>query len=468
MSAVIRKSKDDVARLKQEFGHPVIDGDGHIIESFGMLVSYVEKIGGKSTAEEFVREMRQNHPISSTGDAERGDQRGAWWGVTNRAEDLATVMAPGLLSDRLEEIGIDFAILYPTLGLGLPTMPHDELRQVACRALNTMNSELTAEYRDRMTPVASIPMHTPDEAIAELHHCTQELGMKVAMVPAGVARPWPAYPEAFPAACFMDRYGLDSHFDYDPVWQCFVDNKVAVTAHGGVGLRYMECGHRSPTNYMYNHILGHAFQQSELAKSLVMGGVPRRFPTLKFAFLEGGAGWAADLLHSLEEHWEKRNSEGLRNYDPSALDRQKLAELLQKHGIRSKGGQFARDERQPWVRDEFEESLIESEDQIRDMFAEQFFFGCEADDRSVYRALDGKGNPFGIKLNAVFSSDIGHWDVPDISQVLFESRGLVDAGLLTEDDYAAFVYRNPVYLHAGMNPDFFKGTKVAEAARKLA
>ena len=105
------------------------------------------------------------------GDAARGDQRGAWWGVTNDARDLATVMAPRLLAERLDEIGLDYAILYPTLGLALPTIPDDEMRRLACRAVNTMNAELTRACSDRLTAAACIPMHTPAEAIDELQHC---------------------------------------------------------------------------------------------------------------------------------------------------------------------------------------------------------------------------------------------------------------------------------------------------------
>ena len=37
-------------------------------------------------------------------------------------------------------------------------------------------------------------------------------------------------------------------------------------------------------------------------------------------------------------------------------------------------------------------------------------FGCEAGDR-MNAAAFGRNNPFGAKLNGIFSSDIGHFDV---------------------------------------------------------
>jgi len=40
----------------------------------------------------------------------------------------------------------------------------------------------------------------------------------------------------------------------------------------------------------------------------------------------------------------------------------------------------------------------------------------------------GKGNPFGAKLNAIFSSDIGHFDVIDFRDPLPQAHELVEKG----------------------------------------
>ncbi len=46
-----------------------------------------------------------------------------------------------------------------------------------------------APYADRMTPAAQIPMHTPQEAIAELEHAVGKLGLKAIMINGLVHRP---------------------------------------------------------------------------------------------------------------------------------------------------------------------------------------------------------------------------------------------------------------------------------------
>jgi predicted TIM-barrel fold metal-dependent hydrolase len=86
-----------------------------------------------------------------------------------------------------------------------------------------------------MTPVAVIPMHTPDEAIIELDFVVKELGMKVVMMPGNVRRPLPIVDQrAAEAARFdfwVDNLALDSLYDYDPVWAKCLELGVAPTFH---------------------------------------------------------------------------------------------------------------------------------------------------------------------------------------------------------------------------------------------
>src|SRR5271167_1436591 len=99
-----------VRSLRASLDHPVIDGDGHLIEPAPLFDHYLRKIGGDDLMERYRRELRER-PTGSRGDREAGDMRGAWWGITNDAYDLATVMAPRLLYSRLNELGVDFSIL---------------------------------------------------------------------------------------------------------------------------------------------------------------------------------------------------------------------------------------------------------------------------------------------------------------------------------------------------------------------
>src|SRR6185312_5575086 len=98
-----------------------------------------------------------------------------------------------------------------------------------------------------------------------------------------------------------------------------------------------------------------------------------------------------------------------------------------------------------------------------DLYATPYYFGCEADDRMNAVAF-GKGNPFGAQLNAIYSSDIGHFDVIDMRDPLPEAYELVEDGHITAGNFRDFVFANAVRLWGTQNPRFFEGTSVAKEA----
>ena len=108
-------------------------------------------------------------------------------------------------------------------------------------------------------------------------------------------------PEAGRYAIWHDTLGIDSAHDYDPVWAKCLEVGIPPSFHSassGIGMR------GSISNFVYNHI-GHFAQAGEaVCKSIFMNGVTRRFPELRFAFLEGGVGWACGLYSDLIGHWK--------------------------------------------------------------------------------------------------------------------------------------------------------------------
>ncbi|MCS5637771.1 MAG: amidohydrolase, partial [Myxococcota bacterium] len=110
---------------------------------------------------------------------------------------------------------------------------------------------------------------------------------------------------------------------------------------------------------------------------------------------------------------------------------------------------------------------IERKEDIRDLFVPRFYFGCEADDPMVAWAFDTRINPMGARLRAMFSSDMGHWDVPEMSGILEEAWKLVEKGQVNEENFRDFVLTNPVRFYTSVNRDFFVGTRVEETAARI-
>ena len=117
--------------------------------------------------------------------------------------------------------------------------------------------------------------------------------------------------------------------------------------------------------------------------------------------------------------------------------------------------------------DEFALTGIDKLADMRERFIKPFYFGCEGDDPMTGVAFDTRRNPLRLPLNAVFGSDIGHFDVPDISEVLEETWEPVTDGNMSEAEFRDFVFANPVRMWTKLNPDFFKGTVVEGEVAKF-
>ena len=196
-----------------------------------------------------------------------------------------------------------------------------------------------AEFADRMTVVAQVPTHTPQEAIAELDYAVGELGMKAIMINGLVHRPIGDEPSSTAAGLpnwgsgsgeRLDALGLDSAHDYDPFWARCIELGVAPASHTpgmGWGSR------RSISSYNYNHIGSFGASMEAQCKALFMGGVTRRFPRIAFGLLEGGVGWACTLLADLvEEYWEQERAMAFELLcKEEQLDAEKLTKVIDRY-----------------------------------------------------------------------------------------------------------------------------------------
>ncbi|HZP29620.1 MAG TPA: amidohydrolase family protein [Acidimicrobiia bacterium] len=465
------------AEIRRDVGHPIVDADGHVLEVLDATYPYVREALGPALFEQW----RERGPLARVSQRPRTlDERrrtrtpqGSWWGgpPASNACDRATATLPALLHERMDELGIDFAVLYPTNTLLTCAEVDEELRRGLCRGFNEYYADVYLPYSDRMTIAGMIPMHTPEEAVAELHHCA-ELGLKTILLPEGVLRPLdePATIDGSPwlwpgQTHWFDSFGLDSVFDYDPVWQACRDLGFVAAFHGGMTVR--PGLHWSITSYVANHVGQFAAEMYPLCKALLFGGVTARFPDLQFAFLECGVSWAMQMLCDTVEHWEKRNVDALPSMDPATLDRDELARYFAKYGGRITElidvDPYEYVQRlpihgsTPEERDEFVHLRVRTAAELVERFAGSFSFGCEADDRGITTAFS-PAVPEGATLRAMFSSDIGHWDVPDMAHVVAESFELVEDGLLTPGQWRQVVCDNPVEMYRRANPDFFAGT----------
>ena len=466
------------AQLRGQLDHPVVDGDGHIVELIPVFLDFVRDNGHGDLLTGMLSRGRAIEDLPME-ERRRGGVLPHSWHVPARTEYYATVTSPKRYYERISEAGIDFSVLYPTMGIGLLQLEDDEQRVTLCRLYNEFMSEQYRPYADRFTVASLVPMHTPDEAIAALEHA-RGLGAKVAVISSHVHRPLPDSPWAtddpwadvriheWETRGWIDTFGLDSAYDYDPVWAKAIELKMPLSAHtAGIGAS----DRASVSNFVFNQVGHFAAAGGALAKSLFLGGVTARFPDLRLALLEGGAAVGVQIYVSLVGNWLKRGGEAIAQLNPANLDRELLVKLLvesdpalARYSAEAlAGGQGGMTR----ARDDFAAAKLTSVEDIRDRFCTNFFWGCEADDPLVGMAFDPRVAPLGALVPAFFASDLGHWDVPEFDEPLEEAFELLEHGLLDGAQLRDFLYVNAVRFYGSLNPEFFSGTAVERAASEL-
>jgi len=202
-----------------------------------------------------------------------------------RGFDAATQLAA------MEREGLDVAVLYPSIGLGIMMREHMEPKLAAAiaRAYNDWLHDFCRTDPKRLKGVAMIALHDPREAVLEAQRAVGQLGF------VGVfARPEPLH--QFP---WHSRY-------YDTVWSALEEMGVPIGFHSAAAAgEVAQIGDRFGDNLLLRHIVSHPMENMLAAADMIGGGVCDRHPKLKIAFLECYCGWISFLLHRMDNAMEK-------------------------------------------------------------------------------------------------------------------------------------------------------------------
>jgi predicted TIM-barrel fold metal-dependent hydrolase len=254
---------------------PVIDADGHVVERDELIFKYLEAPYGNTP------EM-MTLPFFPALDG--------WHRIARRLADGSgkTMPAPDASTwlRFVEAAKVEFSVLYPTTGLGFGLLKDKDWAVVLARAYNSyLYGEFLSADPQRLKGVALIPLQDIPEAVKELRRAVTELGMVGAVLPAvGLRRP-------FGDAC------------YDPVYEEAQRLGVMLAVHGapatGLGFDFFD-------RLIEARALSHPLAQIIQLTSIVMNGVLGRFPRLRMAFLEAGAGWVPFMRERLDRECRNR------------------------------------------------------------------------------------------------------------------------------------------------------------------
>jgi predicted TIM-barrel fold metal-dependent hydrolase len=272
-------------------GYPVVDADGH----GGEPPRWRRRIpdAHRSDMARYVRSMKEIYGDVPGGGLQlnEANPRQAAWDDEDDL-DFDPPMRPGMSDPeaRLADMdveGIDVTVMFPP-GSGEEWALHDPAFAAAlCRTLNDARAEYAAFAPERLKLVAKLPMLAPTAAAEELERCVTEHGV-VGLVT---------------AQHVLDR-NLD-HPDFDVVWATAERLGVAVCVHGGgQAPGQVPVAIDRFSTRLAKHAITHPVGAMLALTSFTVGGVLARYPELRAAFLEAGAGWLPFWLERLDEHFE--------------------------------------------------------------------------------------------------------------------------------------------------------------------
>ncbi len=273
------------------FGYPVIDADGHGGEPARWRRRIPDRY--RSRMAEYVRSMKQTYGDVPGGGLQLNESnpRRAAWDEEDEL-DFDPPMRAGMHDPtaRLEDMdleGIDVTVMFPPGSGEEWALGDGEFAAALCRTLNDARAEYAAHDPARLKLVAKLPMIDPTAAAEELERCVREHGF------VGVVT----------AQHILDRNLDDPRFDV--VWAAAERLEVPVCVHGGgQAPGQVPIAIDRFTTRLAKHAITHPFGAMLALTSFTVGGVLARYPRLRVAFLEAGAGWLPFWLERLDEHWE--------------------------------------------------------------------------------------------------------------------------------------------------------------------
>jgi uncharacterized protein len=210
---------------------------------------------------------------------------------------------PGMREPRMrlidmDEEGIDVAIIFGTsIALTVNGLQDRGLAGAMCHGVNRwLVEDYLSVNRKRLKGVGLIPCQDTPAAAKELEFLAEHRadGILTAMLPTNV-------------------YGINmGDRRFDPIYAKAQELGFPLAVHpqtghdGTYGVSgVMGAGSERMDKYSYVHMTAFPFELMIALMHMIGEGVFDRFPRLKIAFMEGGAGWIPFWAERLDEHQEK-------------------------------------------------------------------------------------------------------------------------------------------------------------------
>lgn len=291
-------------------GFRVMDSDMHVREPGDLWERYMEREWRERAPRILSSTARSSAMVLLEGKVLRGyppAYRGGIFDATRIDAEIADARVRGFDGPSqlaaMEKEGLDLAVMYPSIGLGI--MMRDDLDPrlgaAVARAYNDWLYDFCQTDPKRMKGAAMISLHDVSEAVKEARRAVDELGFVAVF----------ARPEPLKAMPWHSRY-------YDTLWSALEELAIPIGFHSAASAgEVRQIGDLFGDDLLLRHICEHPMSNMLAMVDVIGGGVLERHPKLKVAFLECYCGWVSFLLHRMDGAMAKARNATLKDLKPS-------------------------------------------------------------------------------------------------------------------------------------------------------
>jgi predicted TIM-barrel fold metal-dependent hydrolase len=309
--------------MSKRLDFPVFDADNHLYEAEDAFTRYLPKelaslfryvnVDGRTKV--LIRSMLSDYIPNPTFEvvARPGSSRAYFSGNNPEGKSLRELMGEPMRSipayrnpkDRLtllDELGIDAALMFPTLA-SLLEVNFLDLPKVTMQLLQAFNrwllDEWTYNYEDRIFSTPVLNPCIPDDAIAELDFILEH-GAKVALLRPGVVAGNPMTRSPFLP-------------EFDPFWARVQESGILIAIHASDSGyqryvndwegRQIEYSGFKPSPFMVASQGSRAITDTFF--SAICHGMLTRFPGVRLLSVENGGAWVIPALKQLDSVYKK-------------------------------------------------------------------------------------------------------------------------------------------------------------------
>lgn len=291
--------------VEQEIGETVVDADAHYSTSLEGLVEYMDDGPARQRFEEELGpnpNIKTTWPKITTSEYRKPAFSGSdqWWDQHTDADWWKPPKDQNDIQEVMEELQIDKIFLFDDLMLALDRIEgRDERSTVYANAyVDYMLDQVVDPSKGIYTGVP-IPHQNPEEAAELVDRVGDEEGIIGVVFMGGIVEP-----------PIDDRR-------YDAIYAAAEKHGLTVVVHGDAGDidNFYLSGF---SNYLEVHNLGFLWGNLAAITSLVVQGVPEKFPELDFVFLESGLFYIPAAMYRLDaEYLREREMAPLLQKRPS-------------------------------------------------------------------------------------------------------------------------------------------------------